>query len=238
MMSKVLIRVFCISLVAGLILLGIGPVVAQKADKPMATQEKMMPQPKAGAPSPGQEMAGPPKDKVEEFAVCSPAFPGEQIVEMMEFTAKLSPKAAEKLRPILLKCDLDVNNELLGFLEDMQNEVADAQFDNEEQEKLFLAEKGKEIEAQLAVVQKPVNEGDLKMVVSELFDMKQASLKGHLADLEKETEQVKKRIAEREKLKGQIVDRKIKEMASSVEQPAQQKAQGEKAQAEDPLDWD
>jgi len=237
-MSKIMVRVFCLSLMALLIFSVAGLASAQKADKPAAAQEKAAPQPKVAAPSPAQEPAGAPKDKAEEYAVCSPAFPGEQIAEMMEFTTKLSPGVAEKLRPILLQCDLNVNNQLLGFLEDLQNEVADTQFDNEEQEKIFLAEKGKEIEAQITVLQKPLNEAELKKVVSELFDMKQAGLKGHLADLEKEAEQVKKRIAERDKMKAQIIDRKTKEMAAPMEQPPQQKAQDQQPQTEDPLAWD
>jgi hypothetical protein len=238
MMSKIMARILCFSLITLLILSVAGPAAAQKADKPAAPQEKAAPQPKVAAPGQAAESPGAPADKMEEFAVCTPAFPAEQIVEMLEFTKKLSPQAAEKMRPILLQCDFNVNNQLLGFLEDLQNEVADTQFDNEEQEKLFLSEKGKEIEAQITLLQKPVNDAELKKVVSDLFDMKQATLKGHLADLEKEADQVKKRIAEREKLKSQIIDRKTKEMAAPMEQPPQQKAQDQQPQASDPLAWD
>jgi hypothetical protein len=206
----------------------------------MANAEKPAPSPKAGPTTPekkGQPVAKPgdaQAKKGAEYSACSPQYPGEQIADMMSFTASLSPDLPGKLKPILLKCDVDVNGQLLGLLEDLQQQVADAQFDNEDQEKRFLDEKAREIEIQILLTQKPVKEAELKKLVADIFEIRQQNMKDEAAGLEKEAANLKKRVEERQKAKDQIVERKLKEMTSETPpKPAEGSPPGE-----DKLSWD
>ncbi|HMK34300.1 MAG TPA: hypothetical protein VK463_04475 [Desulfomonilaceae bacterium] len=187
---------------------------------------------KAAQPQPVEQAAGT-DQKGDDYAACSPVFPGEQIAEMMNFVAVLSADLPGKLRPIVLKCDFAVNSQILGFLENLQEEIADAEFQNEDQEKNFLAEKAKEVEIQLALVQKPVNESEIKKLVGDIFEFRQKSMRNHAADLEKEAADLKKRVEEREKLKDQIVEKKAKEISAEAPQTA-----GAGPSADDKLSWD
>jgi hypothetical protein len=195
---------------------------------------------KAGPTTPekkGQPVAQPgdaQTKKGAEFAACSPQFPGEQIADMMGFVASLSTDLPGKLKPILLKCDIDVNGQLLGLLEDLQQQVADAQFDNEDQEKKFLDEKAREVEVQILLTQKPFKEAELKKLVGDLFEIRQKDMKDEAAGLEKEAANLKKRVEERQKVKDQIVERKLKEMTSETPPKA---AEGGPP-GEDKLSWD
>jgi hypothetical protein len=206
----------------------------------IANAEKPAPSPKAGPTTPekkGQPVAKPgdaQAKKGAEYAACSPQFPGEQIADMMGFVASLSPDLPDKLKPILLKCDVDVNGQLLGMLEDLQQQVADAQFDNEDQEKRFLDEKAREIEIQVLLTQKPVKEAELKKLVADIFEIRQNNMKDEAAGLEKEAANLKKRVEERQKAKDQIVERKLKEMTSETPPKA---AEGGPP-GEDKLSWD
>jgi hypothetical protein len=193
-----------------------------------ATQEKK------AQPAAQQGQGGAQAQKGAEYAACSPDFPAAQIADLMDFVATLSKDLPGKLKPVLLKCDVDVNRQLLGFLADMQQNMGDVQFENEDQEKRFLNEKAKEVEVQLVMVQEPIKEAELKKLMSDLFDIKQQDMKDEAAGLEKEAAAIKKRVEERQKLKDQIVDRKLKEMTSeNPPKPAEGAAAGE-----DKLSWE
>jgi hypothetical protein len=178
-----------------------------------------------------QEEGAPPGQTGADYDSCSPVFPGEQIAQMLTFAKALSPELPGKLRPILLKCDVDVNNQLLEFIETLQLQVSALEFRNEEQEMDFLAEKAKEIEIELLLTEKPVKEAELKKRVTELFDIIQKRLTVHAADLDLEAKELKKRIEERENLKDQIVDKKIQHIKDRVKQ-------GQVRKPGDTLSWD
>jgi hypothetical protein len=182
------------------------PAPQQGAGDPAA--DKATPPEKKGTPA-SQKEAAPPGEKGTDYDACSPVYPGEQIAQMMTFAKALSPELPGKLRPILLKCDVDVNNQILEFMEALQLEVSSLEFQNEQQEIDFLAEKAKEIEIELLLTEKPVKEAELKKLVTDLFYLLQKRLKVHAEDLDLEAKELKKRIEERENMKDQIVDKKI-----------------------------
>lgn len=202
------------------------PVTSEKAGPPA-------PEKKGQQAMPG-EQKGAQAEKGAEYAACSPEFPGEQIAGLVDFVGVLSSDLPGKLKPVLLNCDLAINNQLLGFLEDMQREIADAEFENEDQEKRFLGEKAKEVEIQLLLVQKPVKESEVKKLVAEIFELRQKSMNDQVAFLEKEAADLKKRLEERKKLKDQIVERKLKEITS--EEPPKRVEGG--SSGDDKLAWD
>jgi predicted metal-dependent hydrolase len=150
---------------------------------------------------------------------------------MMMFAKALSPELPGKLRPILLKCDVEVNNRLLEFIETLQLQVSALEFRNEEQERDFLAEKTKEIEIELLLTEKPVKEAELKKLVTELFDIVQKRLRVHAADLDLEAKELKKRIEERDSLKDRIVDKRIQNLKD-------RQKQGQVGKTGDRLSWD
>lgn len=179
--------------------------------------DKVTPSDKKDGPASKEEEA-PAGEKGADYDLCSPVFPGEQIAQMMTFAKALSPELPVKLRPILLKCDADVNNRLLAFMEALQLEVSALEFCNEEQQLDFLAEKVKEIEIELLLTDNPVKEAELKKLVTELFDLEQKRLKVHAVDLDLETKALKKKIEERDNLKDRIVDEKIQDIKDREKQ--------------------
>lgn len=188
------------------------PTAQEKGAKP-AMEKKAQP--------PEQEA-----EKAKEYAVCSPEFPGEQIAEMMEFAEIVSKDLPGKLKPVLLKCDLSVNNQLLAFIEDLQQQIAEASFENEEQEKRFLQEKAKEVEIQVLLAQKPAKEAEVKKLVADIFEIRQQNMKDQLGEMEKDAAELKKRVEERQKLKDQIVERKAKEIVGEpLQTPAEKEAE-------------
>lgn len=170
----------------------------------------------------------------EEYAACSPVYSGKEISAMESFLRELSPELGAKVKPILLKCDFKVNDQLLTTIAAVQEEMGETDFLNPEEEADFRQEKAKEIEIQVLLSQQPVNQAELKKLVTELFEIRQKSLNSELADLEKQAEMLKKRIEERKKLKDQITDRKVKELVSG-EPPA---SEGKEPPPPDPLAWD
>ena len=116
------------------------PAPEKKAGDP--AKDKATPPEKKDAPA-SQEEGAPLGEEGADYDSCSPVFPGEQIAQMMMFAKALSPELPGKLRPILLKCDVEVNNRLLEFIETLQLQVSALEFRNEEQERDFLAEKAK-----------------------------------------------------------------------------------------------
>jgi hypothetical protein len=210
-----------VAVAAALLVLCNLALAAEKKAAPAAVSEAKHSEQKATA------------DSVEEYAACSPEYSDKQIQDITKFISELSPGLVPKMREILLRCDFKVNNDLLGTLTSVQEELAGMDFSNAEQAKEFRQEKSKEIEIQIALAQTPVNQGELKKLVGELFDFRQRSMKHELADLEKQAEMLKKRIEERQKLKEQITDRKIKEIATG----AHSSPEG-KEPAHDPLSWD
>jgi hypothetical protein len=184
------------------------------------------------------EEGGPEAKKGMEYAACSPDFPGEQIDQLLNFAASLSPDLPNKLKPILMKCDFGVNDQLLGVLERAQEQVAQSQFDNKDQEKRFLHEESEEVEIQLLLAQKPVKEAEVTKLVGDLFDIKQKNMKDEAASLKKQAADLKKRIEERQKLKDQIVARKVKEISSPAPQPAAQAEEEGPPSKPDKLSWD
>lgn len=196
-------------------------------------QQKAAPATKKGetkAPTPAPVTTG---GSAEEYSGCSPDYSAEEIKAMEEFVADLAPDLVSKLKPILLKCDFKVNDELLNFITALQEEMADMEFDNDEQEKEYRLEKSRELAVHIALSQQPVDQAELKKLVGELFDIRQKTLKADLADLEKQVEMLKKRIAEREQLKDKIIDQKMKDLAAG----AQAETEG-KEPPTDPLAWD
>ncbi len=198
----------------------------EKKAAPAAGPEAKKPEQKAPAPST-------PAEPAEEYAACSPDYSGDEIVAITEFVAEFSPDLAAKFRPILLKCDFKVNDNLLGFIAELQEEMSDMEFATPEQEKEFRQEKAKEIEIQMALNQQPVNQAELKKLVGDLFELRQKGMKAELADLEKQAETLKKRIEEREKLKDKIAEQRAKELAASLDQ-----SETEGKEPADPLSWD
>jgi len=196
-----------------------GPPSLDKKDQPAMPKEK-------GAAE---------AEKGMEYAACSPEFPGEQITEMMSFVESLSPDLPGKLKIVVLQCDFNVNGRILGFLEHLQQQVAEAQFGNEDQEKRFLDEKAKEVEIELLLTQKPLKETELKKLVADVFEIRQKNMAAEAASLEKEAADLKKRVEERQKLRDQIVERKVKEVAAGE---ATQKAPEGGAPDRDNLSWD
>jgi hypothetical protein len=197
----------------------------EKKGAPAAAPEAKKAEPKAPAPST-------PAESGEEFAACSPDYSSDEIAEMAVFLAEFSPDLAAKFKPIVLKCDFKVNDNLLGAIAEVQEEMADMEFVNAQQEKEYRQEKTKEIEIQIALAQQPVNQADLKKLVGELFDLRQRSMKAELVDLEKQVEALKKRIEEREKLKDKIAERRAKELAVGETHETEVK------EPVDPLAWD
>ncbi len=199
--------------------------------------QKPAPQKKAGDPA--ADKATPPEKKDApatqgegaDYDLCSPVFPGEQIAQMMTFAKALSPELPGKLRPVLLKCDVDVNNQLLGFIEALQLEVSALEFLDEGHQLAFLEEKAKEIEIELLLTEKPVKEAELKKLVTELFDLVQKRLKVHAADLDLEAKELTKRIEERDNLKDRIVDKKVQSIKDRGKQ-------GQVEKSDDTLSWD
>ncbi len=169
----------------------------------------------------------------EEFAACSPDYSDKQILAMAKFVGQLSPELVLKVRPILLKCDFKVNDRLLTTIAEIQDEMDEIEFASPEQEKEFRQEKAKEIEIQIVLTQKPINQAELKKLVGDLFEIRQKNMKSALADLEKQVELIKKRIEERQKLKDRITERKAKELVTG-EQPEAD----DKEPPNDPLAWD
>jgi hypothetical protein len=179
---------------------------------------------KGAAPPPEKQSSqavpgktGSKEETAEEYAACSPDFPGEQVMQLMEFAGQISPDLAQRLRTIILKCDFDINNQLLGLLQEIRDEVSDTDFPDAEQQKKFLQTKAKEVELQILLSQKPVNEAEVKNLVDQLFDLRQQEMKDALVDLKKDADTLEKRIDEREKLKSQIVEKKMKEIISGEE---------------------
>lgn len=168
----------------------------------------------------------------EEYAACSPNYSGEEIKAVEAFLAEFSQDLAMKTKQILLECDFRVNDRLLAFIKELQEEMADIEFASAEEEKEYRQEKAKEVEVQIALSKQPVDEAGLKKLVGELFDLRQKGMKSELADLEKQAEMLKKRIAERQQLKDKIVDRKTQELAGGAGP-----TEGEEAPT-DPLAWD
>ncbi len=192
------------------------------------------------AATPGTQPAAPdpaatkaPIDAPEQYAACSPQFPAEQIADMVAFVAQISPELPDKVRPILLKCDLNVNSQLLEFLERIQEEVALVEFDDDAQEKLYLQEKTKQIEAELILLNKPINDANLKLVVGQLFELRQQGLKQYIERIQKDLDEAKTRVAKRESNKEKIVDKKAKELIDIVQG-------GSKAEnpEDDDMDWE
>jgi hypothetical protein len=174
-----------------------------------------------------------PADPVEKYATCSPDYSGREIFAMEQFLSAFSPELVEKMKPILLKCDFKVNDQLLTTVAAVKEEKAETEFANAEQEKEFLQAKGKEIAVQIVLSQQPVDRTELKKLLEELFEIRQNGMKSELASLEKQAALLKKRIDERKKLKDRITDRKAKELTQR-EHP---KAAG-KGPVTDPLAWD
>lgn len=212
MTTLLLALCFAVAVVAG------AQAPAAPKTAPAAPEKAVKPAPEKKALTPEQE-----EERAKEFAVCSPEFPGEQIAEMMDFVEVISKDLPGKLKPILLKCELVVNNQLLAFVEELQQEIAEATFDSEEQEKRFLEEKAKEVEVQVLLAQKPVKEADLKKLVAEIFDIRQQNMKDQVAEMEKDASELKRRVEERQKLKDQIVERKVKEITGEPPQTAAEK---------------
>jgi hypothetical protein len=210
---------FAIVAIAAALLFVCGPATA--AEKKGAPEKKAPP------------VATNPANPGEEYAVCSPDYSDKQILAMAKFVGQLSPELVLKVRPILLKCDFKVNDRLLTTIAEIQDEMDEIEFTSPEQEKEFRQEKAKEIEIQVVLTQKPVNQAELKKLVGDLFEIRQRSMKSALADLEKEAELLKKRIEERQKLKDGITERKAKEIVSG-EQPESD----DKEPPKDPLAWD
>jgi hypothetical protein len=199
---------------------------ADKKGAPAASSEAAKPDVKAPAPA----TTGQPGD---EYAGCSPDYDSEEIKAMEAFVAELSPDLTPKFKAILLKCDFKANDELLGLITSLQEDMADMEFASAEQEKEYRQEKAKEVEVQIILSQRPVDQAALKKLVGELFDLRQKGMQYELEDLEKQVELLKKRVAERQQLKDKIIDRKAKELTAG-EQPA---AEG-KEPPPDPLSWD
>lgn len=212
---------------ASLLLMSNAALAAEKKAAPQKGSEAKTAEQKA-APA-----ATTPTESGEEYAACSPEFSDEQIVSITQFLKELSPELVPKIRAILLKCDFKVNDDLLSTLTSVQEEMAGTEFGSPEQERAFREEKIKEIEIQMVLTQKPVNQAELKKLVGELFEMRQKGMKSELADLEKQADLLKKRIEERQKLKEQITDRKAKELASGAHS-----AEEGKEPPQDPLSWD
>jgi hypothetical protein len=196
---------------------------------------------KAGTPSmektnqpATQEKGGAEAEKGMEYAACSPQFPGEQIAEMMEFASSLSSELPGKLRAIVMQCDFNTNSRILGILENLQGQVAESQFETEDQEKRFLAEKAKEVEIELLLTQKPIKEAELKKLLSDIFEIRQKNMTDEAAALEKEAADLKKRVDERQNLKDQIVERKSKEISGETSKKAAEGGTPER----DKLSWD
>jgi hypothetical protein len=198
----------------------------EKKGAPAAAPQAAKPDVKAPAPS----TTGQPGD---EYAGCSPDYASEEIKAMEAFVAELSPELTPKFKAILLKCDFKANDDLLGYISSLQEDMADMEFANAEQEKEYRQEKAKEVEVQIVLSQKPVDQAELKKLVGDLFDLRQKGMQFELADLEKQVELLKKRVGERQQLKDKIVDRKAKELTAG-EQP---EAEG-KEPPPDPLGWD
>lgn len=196
----------------------------------LAAEKKAAPAAVSEAKSSEQKQAVQPG---EDYAACSPEYSSDQILTITKFLEELSPGLVPKVREILLRCDFKANDDLLSTITAVQEELAGTEFANAEQAKEFRQEKIKEIEIQVALAQNPINQEDLKKLVDELFDFKQRSLKYELADVEKQAQLLKKRIDERQKLKEQIRDRKIKELTSGA-----RSAPEGKEPAQDPLSWD
>jgi hypothetical protein len=196
------------------------PAPQKSAADPAA--DKTTPPEKKEAPASQKEGAHS-GDKTADYDSCSPVFPGEQIAQMMAFAKALSPDLPDKLRPILLKCDVEVNNQLLEFIEAQQLKVSALEFRDEEQELDFLAEIAKEIEIELLLTEKPVKEAELKKLVTELFDIVQKRLTVHAVDLDLELGELKKRIEERKNLKDRIVDKKIESIKDRGKQDRMEK---------------
>jgi hypothetical protein len=237
---------FCLPSIALLVLLTALACPSGAAD-PKGTADD-----KAGVGSPGDtpgtEQRGresprpadsPPDEDPAEYAMCSPSFPGEQVAVLMQFVKFLAPDLVPKLRSLLLKCDVELNNLLLAFIEDLQEEIASSEFDSDEQQQLFLTEKAKELEIQLVLLQKPVNQEELKKLVSEQFDLRHKRMQAHLTDLEKEVAALKQRVHEREDLKDQIVAQRVKDILDMPRQrAAKEETSKEEASMDDKLFWD
>lgn len=197
------------------------------------TGSSQAPAPGTATPAPDAKAANAPIDEPEQYAACSPAFPAEQIADIVAFVANISPELPDKVRPILLKCDLEVNTQLLEFLERIQEEVAAVEFDDDEQEKLYLQEKAKQIEAELILLSKPINEANLKQVVGQLFELRQQGLKQYIDRIQKDLDEAKQRVDKREQNKQKIVDKKAQELIDIIERTS--KSAGSE---DDDMDWD
>ena len=155
----------------------------------LAAEKKAAPQTASEAKTSEQKAAPAattPAEQGEDYAACSPEFSDEQITGATSFLKDLSPELVPKVREVLLQCDYKVNDDLLTTLTSIQEELAGMEFGSAEQESEFRREKIKEIEIQVALAQKPVNQGELKKLVGDLFEMRQKGLKAELADLEKQ----------------------------------------------------
>ncbi len=199
---------------------------AEKKAAPTAVSEAKKPEQKAPAATVAAEPG-------EEYAACSPDHSDKEILAATKFLGELSPELVVKVRTILLKCDFKVNDDLLNAIGAVQEEMAGTEFANAEQAKEFRQEKTNEIEIQIALIQKPVDQAELKKLVGNLFEIRQRSMKAELADLERQAELLKKRIEERQKLKAQITDRRVKDLVSGQQRPTE----GEEP-PHDPLSWD
>jgi len=161
------------------------------------------------------------EDETAKYAICSPKYSSQQIAALIKFVEGFSPETTPKLDAILLRADFQVNCRLLDFIAALKSQLEQSKFTNPEDKKLFEQEKVKELQIHVAIFEPTINEKEVKKLVSDLFEIRQKSLE-RLAD------RLKKRVGEREKLKDQIVEQKVKELVGGTKS----------SRAGDSLKWD
>lgn len=153
---------------------------------------------------------------------CSKKYAPDAIAVLIKFAKGLSADSAKRFEETFKKCDVKVNDQMLDLLDAMRVK-ADEDEDSENKDKMVLLnqQRDKEFQIEVLAVQKPLNEAELKKVVTELFDINQKIKKADLDAAAKDMETYKKTIEDREKNKARIIERKIE----SLKTP-------------DPLDWE
>ena len=153
---------------------------------------------------------------------CTKKYAPDAVEVLKKFATSLSAESGKKFLETFAKCDAKNNDQMLDFLDVLRTKAEeDDAKENKEQSALLKQQKDKEFQIELLTMKKPVDDKELKKIVTELFDVNQKVKKGELDTATKDLDEFKKTLEEREKNKARIIDRKV-----------------ESLKVPDPLDWE
>jgi len=149
------------------------------------------------------------EDVLAKLSSYSPAIPGAEVKALLAALAHESPELQTRLVAVLDQKNYRLNDQLLGMLAQIYFQAPGAQRKASKAEELARKELLKEFEVQLFLQQKEVDKAQLKKALADIFAIKQERNKLRLVELESEVDQFKKTIADRDKNKNAIIDRKL-----------------------------